>query len=946
MKREIKKVAVIGAGTMGSGIAAQIANAGYEVVMFDLKKEDADKAVQRMLKAKPTDAFNAGFMHPKNAKLIETATSPDDFAKLADCDWIIMSILAPVAIRQKVFRQIMQHARKDAIISDNTSMDPTADIVNGMDDDFKKRFLNTHFFNPVRFMHLLEIIPGEDTDPEIIKTVSDFGDKALGKKIVLCKDDRGFIANRDGIYPIKRARTEAVAQGLTVIDVDAIMGTAFGFPKLGVFRLADEVGVDVVDHVSEDLFKHLPADDDFKKHYSGHDEVKDMLAAGYFGNRKAESKGGYYRKKPDINGKPVIGKNGKPVFQYRDLVTGEYQDSFESRFKNLGKTIQKMGGFQKFFDSDHDAAKFAWPVLRDTLVYAMNYAKGHAFDIQSVDDAMRAGYNWKWGPFELVDRFGVDWFTKNLKQDGIDIPPLLARANGQSFYQVRDGKLTVMDFDGNYAPVKREDGVINLDDIKRSSSPLVTHHSASLWNIGDGIVCLEFHSQQNSIDPSILHVINESIKLVSGSNGKYKGMVIYNDAPRFSVGANLKLAEVFMDAADNKWQGLLGKKQGRQMEKWAPRLGVPWLAYTGLKKILHEMIFQGQAVYTALNQAPFPVIGAPKGQPQNMAFGGGNEILMNCDAIQSGPEQVMGLPEIGVGILPAWTGTTRYLQRAFEAAKRGVKGPMVPVIRTAMALADPLNSTATSAQDAKRKLWLGPKDGITMNPDRVLADAKAKALAMAPDYKPKPLPVFALPGPSGRSAIRMDIDKMYIQGNPPALGVNHIDVQTADRLATVLTGGETLERKDVRRHAAAHHEHLEKLINEKPKGRLAVNTSLTLTYNRMMQLERDYILDAFRDRKNTWPRLRHTLATSAPLREQRPDPAPSPRELRESMKHEDLPRRDIDGQPLSGKNAERLAAMANMTKAFYRLAEARDPKEKSEQLKRTAKAIGCVFLKL
>lgn len=923
MEHKIKKIAVIGAGAMGSGIAAQAANAGYEVVLLDKRPDGAEKALERMLKAKPTDAFNAGFMHPSNAKLIETGNTDDHMHKIADADLIIEAVFENLQVKHTVFGDIYKHAKKDAIITSNTSTIELENLVAPFPADFRERFVNTHFFNPVRFMHLLEIIDGADTDPDTLKAASDFGDRALGKKVIRAKDSPGFIANRIGIYAIERAKFEALQQGTKIEDIDAIMGPSFGFTHLGLFKLADEVGVDIVYHVGQNLQAALPPQDEFNDIYTGADKVKAMLDAGYTGKHKG--KGGFYALKTDDKGKPVLDAKGKPVKLVRDLATGEFREAQESAYHK--KTVwRKHGSLSAFFDSEDPAAKFAWPVLRDTLVYVLNHAQDIAYDIQSIDDAMRAGYNWKHGPFQLIDQIGLDWFRDRLQKDGVSVPGLLRLAD-KSFYQEKSARLQVMDFDGNYAAVHREDGVVNLDDIKRKSKPLVTHNSASLWDIGDGVVCLEFHSQQNSIDPSILWVVNESIKLVNVSNGKYKAMVVYNDAPRFSVGANLRLAEVFMNVVDNKW---------------AQMVGLAEVVERGLKGLLHEMIYQGQAVYTALNQAPFPVIGAPKGQPQNMAFGGGCEILLNCDAIQAGPEQIMALPEAGLGILPAWTGSTRYLQRCFEKAGQ-IKGPMAAVIEAAMALANPLASAATSAQDAKAKLWMRPNDGITMNPDRVLADAKARALQMAPGYKPEPLPAFRLPGPSGKGAIRMSADKLYIKADDPKAGMNHVDLQVIDRLADVLTGGETLEWEDVTRHTTGNHDQLKKLIEEKPKGYLTVNPTIELTYSRMMQLERDRIIDSFNDRAQIWPRLRHTLATNAPLREARPDPAPTPAELREDMVAESLPRRDIDGQPLTGQAEKTLKAMADMTTAFYKQIEQRTKTGHAKQLPHTLRAIGRVF---
>jgi len=905
MTKEIKKVGVLGAGTMGMGIAAQLANAGIEVVLLDKFQGKAEAAIANMQKASPKDAFNAGFMVPENAKLIKTGTTDDNLQDLADCDWIIESILAPHPIREQLYKNVQKVAKPDAIFSSNTSTMQVEYMVANQDDDFKSRFMNTHFFNPVRFMHLLEVIPGKNTDPEMVKAISRFGDEALGKKVVLCKDERGFIANRIGIHLMERARVEALKQDMKIEDVDAILGDTFGFPdRLGVFRLADEVGLDVVEHVRSDLNENLPESDDFQQIFTGNEELKTILAEGYVGNRKPESKGGYYRLKTDEQGKPVLDQKGKKLRQARDLKSRDYNDCTKSPYDDLKKQVGKMGGLQKFLDSDHPAAVFAWPVIRDMMLYVLEHAEELAFDVQGIDDAMRGGYNWKVGPFELLDKMGVDWFTDKLVEENIAVPPLLAKAEGDPFYLELDDRVIVRHFDGAFVPIRREEGILDLDDVKRKSKPLITHNSASVWDIGDGVLCLEFHSVGNSIDPSILWVTNESVKLLN-ENEAYKAMVIYNDGDRFSVGANLKLAEAFMNVAENKFAKLLGV--GQYAEK-------------GLKNFLHEFLYQGQAVYTAINQSAKPIIGAPKGQPKNMSFGGGNEILLNCAAVQSGPEQIMALPEVGVGILPAWTGSTRILQRAFESAT--VKGAMASVIRAMEILADPLKSGAGCAQDGRKKLWLRPQDRISMNPDRVLADAKAFALEMAPDYKPEPLPVFNLPGVSGRAAIRMNVAHLYIGGHDPAKGgVNHVDVKVADRLATVLTGGDTLERDDVARHVASNHDHFEQLIDRKPKGHLGINNTIPLTYNRMLHLERSSAMDAFNDKASTWPRIHYILKNNAPLREPRLDSEPDVHEIRASMKHENLQRRDVTGEPLSGKEAKTLKDMADMTTAFYGLAK-------------------------
>ncbi|MAE51840.1 MAG: 3-hydroxyacyl-CoA dehydrogenase [Micavibrio sp.] len=935
MTSEIKKVGVIGAGTMGAGIAGQLANAGVEVVLLDLLNKEtgnnrADEAIERMKNAKPTDAFNAGLMIPDNAKNITTGLSNENLDMLADCDWIIETILAPQEIRAGIYQNIEKIAKPDAIFSSNTSTMQIESLTGGQSSDFKRRFVNTHFFNPVRFMHLLEVISNDDTDPKIVETVMKFGSEKLGKKTVHCKDARGFIANRIGIFAMERARVEALNKNMPIEDVDAIMGQAFGFPKLGLFKLADEVGLPVIEHVRTDLHTNLPPTDEFKKIFSGTEELETMLQTGYLGNRDPNSKGGYYRKKTDAEGNPIKDEKGKPVKESRDLKTGDYRDFKNSPYFKFERKIKKYGGYSQFFDTDDTPSNFAWPVIRDILIYTMDHAQDLAYDLQDIDDAMRAGFNWEYGPFQLLDKFGLDWFTHKLQQDGLPIPALLSKAQKHgAFYRQADGQNQVMNFDGRYAAIKRPDGVLSLDDIKAASKPLVSHNSASLWDIGDGVTALEFHSTKNAIDPSIFWVINESIKFMQNHSDHYKAMVVYNDEKSFSFGANLKLVEVFMSATE-KW--------------WLKAVGIGGYIERKLPGMLEELVYEGQAVYNALNQAPFPVIGAPKGTPQNIAFGGGCEILMHCDAIQAGPEQIMGLPESGLGLIPGWGGSTRYLQRAIEKPEQK-HGPMPAVIETAMALANPMASIATCSQDAKKKLWISSNDGISMNPDRVLADAKAKALDMANDYTPAPLPHFKLPGLSGKSAIRMNVDKMYkIGGDPSKTGINHIDVKVIDALADILTGGERITRDEVNQHIddPIVAQKLLQIMDERGENELGIHPGIALNISRMLQLERDRFLDRFRD-KATWARVKHTLSKGTPLREKRPRPEPTPQQIREGICQQSLKRKNVTGQPISGEDEIRLKAMADMTREFYKLNNARSTIQRIKQIPRTLGSAKCIL---
>lgn len=902
MTKEVKKIAVIGAGAMGGGIAAQAANAGFEVVLLDKFEGAADKRVAQMKKANPAaDPFNAGFMVPENADRVTTGTTDENMDLIADADIVIEAVFERLDIKHEVFRKIHEHAREDAIITSNTSTLQIEHLVEGMPDDFKNRFMNSHFFNPPRFMHLLELIDGADTDPEVYEQMRSFGDEMLGKKVIRAKDTPGFIANRIGVYALFRALDEGIKNGTAVEDIDSIMGPAFGFPKLGMMKLVDAVGVDIIHHVGQNLNDGLHADDHFFEIYQP-DMISDMVENGYTGKK---GKGGFYRLKTDEDGKVVKNAKGKPVKEVKDLQTGEYRDAQNSDYFKM-----KIKNYQEFFDKDGGASEFAWPVMRDVILYVLDNAEEIAYDVQSIDEAMRAGYNWKYGPFELLDKFGVRWFTDKIKQEGIEVPALLEKAAGRPFYKELveyDGlektgvKLNVLDFEGNYNPVHREDGVIKLSDIKRGAEPLLSNQSAKLWDIGDGVVCLEFTSKMNSMDPLILKMINDSIKYVNLHREDYKAMVIHNEAPTFSAGANLKLLQIFNQMADNKFTRAIGLSGvlKKQVDRFA-----------------EDLVYSGQAVFKAMREAPFPIIGAPMGQPQNKAWGGGCEVLLHCDAVQAGPEQSMGLVEAGVGLLPAWGGSTRYLERSQEAGG-DFKGPMQAFMRATMAIADPVNATSTSSQDAKNKLWLREKDGISMNPDRVLADAKAKALDMVDGYEPEKAPTFHLPGKNGKATVRMNADAMYFREDKPSAGVNHVDVGVVDRMADVLSGGEKITRDDINNdHIASNSGSIFEQMRKSEDFEMDVNPSMELTEERMLQLERDNFMTLYHT-EATQKRINHILNKGAPLREDVPEPRPEPSELREAFgEGVKLKRKNPDGRPLSGRDEERLKDMARVTGAL------------------------------
>jgi len=856
----IQKAAVIGAGAMGSGIAAQLANAGVEVYLLDIVPKNAtdrnviaNTAIQRMLKAAPaTDPLNAGFMDTANAQRITPGNIEDHLAlAVQDADWIVEVVIENLDVKRNLYAQLETLAKPDAIISSNTSTIPLRDLTEGRSDSFRQRFLITHFFNPPRFMHLLEIVAGELTRPDVMDTMRHFGDIRLGKNVILCKDTPAFLANRIGIYFMFRAITEAIEQNMKIEEVDAVLGSPIGFPKEGIFGLLDLVGIGIIPLVTDSLLKTLPDEDPFRKfdHDHGLALVDRLLKEGCTGRNS--TKGGFYRMQKQ--------SDGSKQKQVISLENSEYYTFEKPNLKHVKEA--KKHGPRAVFESDGKLGRFAWVVVRDTLLYAAYLIPEIADDIADVDAALRGGYNAKWGPFEQIDQVGVEWFSQKVKEDGIPLPPVLEMANNRPFYKERNGKLhrLVFDFErkkADYQELPPQEGTLKLADIKRRSKPLVTHHSASLWDIGDGVTCLEFHSKMNTLDPSVLWVANESIRFMQRNRNQYKAMVIYNEAKNFSLGANIGLVDAALKAS-----------QAGSLKT----LGLSKLVAENVFNTVEAMIYQGQSVFNALKQSNFPVVGAPNG----MALGGGCEILLHCDALQVSSETYMGLVESGVGLIPAWGGCARYLERCQKAP--GMQGGAVPPVRAAFqAILMPQFSVSTSAQDALKKYWLRPQDKITMNPDRLLFDAKALALDLAKQYTAPQTPSYRLPGPAGRAALNMAIDDFYIKGD-----ATYHDVIVADALAETLTGGRT-------------------------------DSATTVTESEIAQLERENFLSLLHTRQ-TQKRIAHTLKHGKPLRESPEETLQGTDTLRASRKPARLKNQPLTGLPLEGKQAGQLRLMAQVT---------------------------------
>lgn len=729
MSDTIRKVCVIGAGTMGAGIAAQVANAGVPVLLLDIVPKDAgnrnaiaEGAVAKMLKTEP-----APFMSKSAAKLVETGNIEDHLEEIAECDWVIEAVIERLDIKQGLYAKIEAVKRDGTAVSSNTSTIPLGQLVEGRSAAFQRDFLITHFFNPPRYMRLLEIVTGPATDTAIAAKVEHFSDAALGKTVVRANDTPGFIANRIGTYWIQLGLNAAFDMGLTVELADAIAGKPMGVPKTGIFGLVDLVGIDLMPHLQASLTSTLPKDDPYHAIARTMPLIDKMIGEGYTGRK---GKGGFYRLNKEM------GRRKETI----DLASGEYRETIRA-FGPSGAAGK--GDLRALVETKGKIGDYAWAVLGGTLAYAAALVPSAAGDVVAIDDAMKLGYNWKAGPFEMIDKLGADWLAQRLESEGKPVPEILKIAGDRTFYRVEDGKRQYLDLDGTYHDIKRPEGVLKLSDIKLASKPLLKNGSAALWDVGDGVVALEFTGKMNALDGDVMKLIVEAIPLVKA---KYKALVVYNDADSFSAGANLGLALFAVNIA-----------------AWGE---------------IEKLIAGGQMAYKGLKYAPFPVVGAPAG----LAVGGGCEILLHCDAVQAHAELYMGLVECGVGLIPGWGGNGEMLDR-WQKNKAMPKGPMPAVAKVFETVSTA--SVSRSAAQAKELLFLRADDGVTMNRDRLLYDAKQKALSLVEGYVAPEAPTFRLPGESGRTALGMAAEGFHKQGK-----ATDYDMVVSAALAGVLSGGE------------------------------------------------------------------------------------------------------------------------------------------------------------
>lgn len=754
MAREIKKVAVVGAGIMGSGIAAHLANAGVPSVLLDIVPPNLSDD-EKKIKAK-RNAFAAGavqkmvkqkgqiqpLMNKRAASLITVGNIEDDLGLVAECDWVVEVVLERLDIKRNLFENLQKHIKPGTIVSSNTSGIAIKDMVEGYPEDFQKNFLVTHFFNPVRYMRLLEIVPGEKTDPAVVEQLAAFGEKYLGKGIVYGYDTPNFVGNRIGVAAMMATLSAMVEDGLTIEEVDAVTGSAMAH-KMPTFKTADLVGLDTIGHIITNTAAALP-NDELADVMVIPDYLQALLDQGALGNK---TRGGFYKKGM------VDGKKAKMVFDWK---TKEYRKAEKVRADSLkaAKNTDDPGlRYKNLVNADDKFGKFAWKLFSRGCLYATNRLGEICDDVVNVDNSMKWGYAWVLGPFEAWDAVGVVESVERMKADGLTIPETLqtmVEKSEGSWYKVSEGVKYFWDVkESAYKPVATKPQWINLQLKKNFKQPLKKNSNASLIDLGDGVACVEFHCKMNAIDGDLINMINDGIDLVESSDD-WAGLVITNEADNFSVGANL--AMIMM--------GAMGK-QFDMIEE----------AVTGLHKAAMRMRYSNKPVVTA---------------PFGMALGGGCEVILAADAVVSHAELYAGLVELGAGLIPGGAGNKNMLIHALENIPASMKIDRFPIVQQVfeqIAMA----KVSLSAAEAKDMKILRYSDRIVPNRDEVTYEAKRLVQGMYEGgYTPPARPDFLiLPGKPGVATFQTGLYNM-VQGGY----VTEFEVKIATKLANVLCGGD------------------------------------------------------------------------------------------------------------------------------------------------------------
>ncbi|MCU1315028.1 MAG: 3-hydroxyacyl-CoA dehydrogenase [Candidatus Acidoferrum typicum] len=815
MKRRIEKAVVLGAGTMGSRIAAHFANAGLPCVLLDIVPPnlpaDAPAGERNKIVRAGLDAAKkskpAAFFTPALAEKIAIGNFEDDLARCAEADWIIEVVAENLEIKRKLLARVTQFRKPGAIVTTNTSGLPVHLIAEGMSEEFQQHWAGTHFFNPPRYLKLVEVIPGPKTSNEVVESLSEFCDRRLGKGVVLAKDTPNFIANRIGTFSMLNALRLMGTLGMTVEEVDACTGPAVGWPKSATFRTADIVGLDVLVHVVNNIYE-TASNDESREMYKVPALVEELVKRGWLGDKTGQ---GFYKK--------VKGEGEREILTL-DVNTMEYRPRQKAKFASLemGKAMEDtrerlralVGPVLEGQKGDK-AQQFLWGALSEMCLYAARRVPEISDNVVDVDRAMRWGFAWELGPFEIMDAIGVKPFAGQVQKEGGALPAVIEKvlASGRKgFYESEKGTTTVFDIgSGGAKKVEEPKGVIILKSLKDAGREVERNSGASLIDLGDGVVCCEFHAKMNAIGADLMAMLHKGLKRLETD---FEAMVIANQAVNFSVGANLMLVLV-----------------GAQEQEWDE---------------LHMAVKQFQNINLAIKYAPKPVVAAPQG----LALGGGCEVSLHAAKIQAAAEAYIGLVETGVGLIPGGGGTKEMLIRANEhAGGTGFSLPaspesdldlfhaLKPIFET-IAMA----KVGTSAEECRDLRYLRREDRVSMNRDRLVADAKETALALVRGgYKP-----LAASWQEGAQTTQIKVlGEEFLAGAKLAIHM-------------MLRGG----------YASEYDGHVgRKLANILAGGALSSPQMVSEQY--VLDLERETFVSLCGEKK-TQQRIAHTLKTGKPLR--------------------------------------------------------------------------------
>jgi 3-hydroxyacyl-CoA dehydrogenase len=763
--RRIENVVVLGAGTMGARIAAHLVNAGVATSLLDivpstLTPEEQSKGltleapgvrnrivtagVAAAAKSKPASFFTRGL-----EKRIRTGNFEDNLDWCGQADWIVEAVAENLEIKRKLLERVAAHRKPGAIVSTNTSGLPVGRIAGGLPEEFRRNWAGTHFFNPPRYLHLVELIPGPDTAPDVLATLSDFCDRRLGKGVVVAKDTPNFIANRIGTFSMLNVVQVMGELGLTFEQVDACTGPAVGWPKSATFRLADIVGLDILIHVVRNIYENIP-NDESRELYRVPPLLEEMERRGWLGEKSGR---GFYQR---------VKKGGESEILTLDPATMEYRPRQKARFASIdaGRSIddtrerlRALVGPVLAGQPGDLAQKFLWASLSEMCLYAARRVPEIADSIVDVDRAMRWGFGWELGPFELWDTLGVEAMARRLEKDGKALPPLvtgLLSSGKSSFYESAQGDISYFDLASkNVLPLREPDGVIILKSLKEKSKEIERNSGASLVDLGDGVICCEFHTKMNALGGEIFAMLHKGLKRLRED---FDAMVIANQAVNFSAGANLML--LLVAAQEQEWDDI------------------------------HLAVKQFQNVNLAIKHSPRPVVSAPQG----LALGGGCEISLHAARIHAAAEAYIGLVETGVGLIPGGGGTKEMLIRANEHAAGGedldLFHALKPIFEN-IAMA----KVSTSGEEARELGYLRVADPVAINGDRLVADAKQTALALVragyhPMAPPPSEPSIRVLGEEFLSGAKLAIH-MLLRGEY----ISEYDAVVARKLANILAGG-------------------------------------------------------------------------------------------------------------------------------------------------------------